>query len=278
MPIHDQGYRRYTGTRRRPGCTWAVITRTGMRSIVRQRRLVALVLLAWGPFFVRAVQLYVSANFQQAAFLSATAETFRQFLGQQGGFVFFVTIAVGSGLIADDRRANALALYLSRPLTRSEYIAGKAVALLLVLLSVTWLPAMLLLVLQTAFSGVGFVRTNLYLVPAITLLAVLEACVSALAMLALSSLSRNRRFVAFMYAGIVFFTAGVATTVRGMTGRDSLAWVSPSGSIGILGDAIFRLPVRHDVPVAVAFISIVLMVAASLVVLRRCVRAVDVVM
>src|SRR5215831_15242454 len=178
MPIHDQGYRRYSGMRRTPGCAWPVIARTGILAVLGQRRLLGLLLLAWAPFVVRAVQLYVSANFHQAAFLAATAETFREFLSQQSVFVFFVTIAVGAGLVADDRRANALSLYLSRPLTRAEYIVGKAMILLACLLGVTLAPALLLLVLQVVFSGPAFVRANLHLVPAIMLLSVIEAALS----------------------------------------------------------------------------------------------------
>ena len=60
---------------------------------------------------------------------------------------------VGAGLIADDRRANALQIYLSKPLTRVEYIAGKLTALMAFLSFVTWLPAMLLLFLQMMFAG-----------------------------------------------------------------------------------------------------------------------------
>ncbi len=52
---------------------------------------------------------------------------FRQFLEQQGIFVFFLTVYGGAGLIAHDRRANALQIYLSKPLTRAgaEYTFGK---------------------------------------------------------------------------------------------------------------------------------------------------------
>ena len=69
--------------------------------------------------------------------LAPTAETFREFLEQQDFFVFFVTIYVGAGLIANDRRANALQIYLSKPLMRTEYIAGKAAVLFAFLLFVT---------------------------------------------------------------------------------------------------------------------------------------------
>ena len=81
------------------------------------------------------------------------AQTFREFLERQDIFVFFITIYVGPGLIANDRRANALQIYLSKPLTRLEYIAGKAAILLAFLLGVTWLPAVLLLAVQTMFAG-----------------------------------------------------------------------------------------------------------------------------
>ena len=132
---------------------------------------IGLMLLAWAPFVVRAVQIYVAANFQQASFLAPKGETFREFLDQQGMFVFFVTIYVGAGLIANDRRANALQMYLSKPMTRAEYIAGKlAILVHLPDVSSRSLPAMMLLLVQAIFAGsLTFVRNNMYLMPAITL-------------------------------------------------------------------------------------------------------------
>src|ERR1041385_960706 len=125
MPIHDQGYRRYGGQRAPRGRAWAVIARTGIRARLGQRAFLGLLLLSWFPFFVRAVQIYAAANLPQAAFLAPTGETFRQFLEQQSFFVFVITVYVGAGLIANDRRANALQIYLSKPLMRTEYIFGK---------------------------------------------------------------------------------------------------------------------------------------------------------
>src|SRR6476660_521273 len=143
MPIHDQGYRRYGGERVPRGRAWMVIARTGIRTRLGQRMFLGLLLVSWFPFFVRAVQIYAAANLPQARFLAPTAETFRQFLDQQEIFVFFLTVYVGAGLIANDRRANALQIYLSKPLTRAEYVFGKLAILMIVLLLVTWVPAML---------------------------------------------------------------------------------------------------------------------------------------
>src|SRR5712664_571926 len=191
MPIHDQGYRRYGGSKAPLGQGWTVIARAGIRSMFAKRAFLGLLLLAWFPFFVRAVQFYAAANLPQAAMLAPSADTFRQFLDQQATFVFFVTVYVGAGLIANDRRANALQIYLSKPLTRVEYVTGKLITLLVFLVGVTWLPAMLLLLLQIMFAGsLTFVRSNLFLFPAITLFALIQVLVAAFSVLALSSLSK----------------------------------------------------------------------------------------
>jgi ABC-2 type transport system permease protein len=278
MPIHDQGYHRYRGTRDRSGTAWQVIAAAGIRTVLAQRKFLALLLFAWGPFLIRAVQIYIASNFQQASFLAPKGETFREFLDQQGIFVFFVTIYVGAGLIAADRRANALQLYLSKPLTRWEYIAGKLAILFVFLVMVTLLPALTLLLVQIGFAGsLTFLRQNLYLVPAITLFSLVQVLLTSCTILALSSLSNSSRFVGIMYAGLIFFTGAIFNAVRGITGRSWLAWLSPTDALEQLGDAMFRLPLRLELPVWAAALVVVGLIAASLVVLERRVRPVEVV-
>jgi ABC-2 type transport system permease protein len=277
-PIHDQGYRRYPGRRAPHGRTWWVIARAGIMERLRERRFLALLLFAWAPFLVRAVQIYVSSNFAQASFLAPSAETFREFLDQQSVFVFFVTIYVGAGLIANDRRANALQIYLSKPLTRVEYITGKLVTLLAFLVGVTLAPALMLLLLQLMFAGSGaFIRDNLFLLPAITLFSLVQVLLSAFAMLALSSLSKSRRFVAMMYAGIIFFTAAMYQALSAITGSRAWAWISPEDTLDVLANAIFRVPGAPVMPVPIALIAVAVLITASLLILERRVRGVEVV-
>lgn len=278
MPIHDQGYRRYGGTRASIGRAWQVMARAGVMGIISKRQFLALMLFAWMPFVVRAVQIYVSANFQQASFLAPKGETFREFLDQQGAFVFFVTIYVGAGLIANDRRANALQLYLSKPMTSAEYIAGKLAILFLFLVSVTFLPAMMLLLTQAIFAGsLTFVKNNIYLLPAITLFSLAQVLLASTTMLALSSLSKSSRFVAVMYAGLFFFTTALFNALRGITGQSTFAWLSPTASLEQLGDVIFRLPPRYQLPPAIAGLTVLVLIAASFFILSRRVRGVEIV-
>jgi ABC-type transport system involved in multi-copper enzyme maturation permease subunit len=278
VPIHDQGYRRYGGSRRPRGSSWLVITRAGLRTFLAKRIFLGLLLMAWLPFIVRAVQLYAAVNFPQASMLAPTADTFRQFLDQQTPFVFFVTVFVGAGLIAGDRRANALQIYLSKPLARSEYVFGKFAILTTFLLAVTWLPAVLLLALQVAFAGnFTFFRNNVYLFPAITVFSLIEVVTVSAAMLALSSLSKSGRYVAVLYAAVAFFSQAIFGVVTAATRSTALSWISYAANLAQIGDLIFRLPLRYTTPWPVSLLMIVLLVLASGLVLERRIRGVEVV-
>ena len=279
MPIHDQSYRRYGGGRTTPGRGWTVIAKAGIRTMVRKRIFLGLLLIGWMQFVVRAVQIYLSANFPQMALIAPTAETFRQFLEFQDTFVFFVTIYVGAGLIANDRRANALQIYLSKPLLRSEYIAGKAAVLFTFLMIITWLPAILLLLVQVMFAGsFAFVNKNLFLFPAITVASLLQALLATFTMLALSSLSKSSRYVGILYAGIIFFTAAIYGAMYAITGGSTqLSYLSLSANLNQVVDVIFRLTPRYSTPWQVSLTVLVGLIVLSISVLERRVRGVEVV-
>jgi ABC-type transport system involved in multi-copper enzyme maturation permease subunit len=261
-----------------PGQAWTVCARAGIMSMIRKRTFLGLLIFAWFPFIARAIQIYVTANYPQVAMFAPTAETFRQFLEQQDFFVFVVTIYVGAGLIASDRRANALQIYLSNPLMRTEYIFGKAAILFAFLLFVTLVPALLLLVLQVLFAGsFAFLKKNFFLFPAISVAAVLQAILATFTMLALSSLSKSSRYVGILYAGIIFFTAAIYGAMLAITGSTRLSWLSLGANLTQVVDVIFRLKPRYATPWPVSLIVIIGLVALSISVLERRVRGVEVV-
>jgi ABC-type transport system involved in multi-copper enzyme maturation permease subunit len=280
MPIYRERYRRRESGLDFRGRAWVVIAAFGLRALTRHKAFLFLLILAWIPAVVRGVLMYAAANIPQASFLATTAQTFRDFLSQQEPFVFFITVYAGSGLIADDIRSNALQLYLSRPLTRTQYVAGKFAILATALALVTWLPAMVLLIVQVLFAGsVTFLRSNLYLLPAISVFSIVQVVVATFIMLALSSLSKSRWFVAVMYAGISFFSHAVFGATRIATGGGTaFSWISVFASLMQVGDVIFRLRPRFTgTPPAVSVAALAIMVAASIVVLSRRIRAIEVV-
>jgi ABC-2 type transport system permease protein len=279
VPIHDQSYRRYAGAKAGPGKAWTVIAKAGIMTMLRKRLFIGLLLFAWLPFVVQAVRVYVAINYPATAqILGADAKMFRDFLKFQDFFVFIMTIYVGAGLIAQDRRANALQIYLSKPLTRFEYVAGKATALVAFLLLVTWVPAILLLLVQILLAGsFAFVQKNLFLFPAITVFALLQVLLATFTMLALSSLSKSARFVGVMFAGIILFTDAIHGMFWLMTKSSGASLISPSASLNQVGDIVFRRPARYDTPWLLSLLVLLVLIVGSTLILDRRVRGVEVV-
>lgn len=281
MPIHRERYRRReTGLDIR-GRAWAVIAINGLRALVRKRAFLFLMIVAWIPVVVRAVQIWAAANvpaMSQINLLAVTPRLFRDFLDQQEPLVFFITVYVGSGLIADDIRANALQLYLSRPVTRSQYIAGKAAILMAALAAVTWIPAMLLLFLVPAFAGsMAFIAEHLLLIPSIAAYAVVQITLSVFLILALSSTSKSRWFVAVMSAGVAFFTHAVFGVIGAAVEGSAFSWVSIFANLEQVGDVLFRIPPRYDTHPLVSAGALAAIIVVSAGVLSRRIRAIEVV-
>ena len=277
MPIHDQGYRRYRGGKA-GGRAWLVIMKTGIRTMLSDKKFIVLLAASWLQFLVRAVQFYIAANFSQAAVIAPKADTFRDFFDKQDIFVYILTVTLGSRLIAQDRRVNALQIYLSKPLTRAEYIFGKLGILASFLLFVTWVPAILLLGVQVVFAGnFEFLKANAYLFPAITLYAAIEVAMTSTTMLALSSLSTNSRFVGIMYTGLIFFSLALYNVLRFITGSTRLSWVAFGNNLTQLGDVIFRVPLHFQTPWPVSLLMVVVLIAVSALVLERRVRGVEII-
>ena len=278
MPIHDQSYRHYGGGRVISGRAWTVIAWAGIRSIIRKRTFLGLLLFALIPFIVRAVQFWISSQYPQAAALAPTAETFRQFLDQQDFFVFVIAVWIGSGLIANDRRANALQIYLSKPLMRTEYIAGKLAILFTFLCLVTLAPALLLVLLKVAFDGnFLFLENNLFVVPAIVVGSLLQVLLASFTMLALSSLSKSARYVAILYVGITFFTGAIYGALYAITGSSRVSWISIGANLSQVVDVVFRLKPRYATPWQVSLLVVIGLIALSISILERRVRGVEVV-
>ncbi len=278
-PIHDQSYRRYQGTKNPVGRAWSVIAWSGIRAMLAKKAYLFLMIVSFVPFVVNAVRIYFTTNFPQTgSFFQVTPSTYRSFLDSQGIFVFFMTIWAGAGLIANDRRANALQIYLSKPLLRMEYIAGKWAVLLAFLLSVTLVPGLLLILLHVMFAGsFDFVMQNKHIIPSVILGSMLTVVVSSITMLALSSLSKSSRYAALLYTGAVFFTDALFGALRLLTGNTRASWVSISANLTQVSDVIFRQPPRYDTPWVVSFMVLLGLVVLSISVLERRVRGVEVV-
>jgi hypothetical protein len=157
-------------------------------------------------------------------------------------------------------------------------VFGKFAILMAFLLLITWVPAIVLLLVQIAFAGnFTFFRNNLFLFPAITLFSFVEVVVVAAAMLALSSLSNSSRYVGILYAALIFFSQALYGVLTFVTGGSAIAWISLPADLTQVGNVIFRLPPRYQTPWPVSLLMIVGLVAISALILEKRVRGVEVV-
>jgi hypothetical protein len=85
-------------------------------------------------------------------------------------FMGFILTAWGApGMIAKDFANHSIQLYLSRPLSRAEYLMGKISVMAALLSCTTWIPALVLFMLQAELQGNHWGRQNLWMAGSIVL-------------------------------------------------------------------------------------------------------------
>jgi ABC-type transport system involved in multi-copper enzyme maturation permease subunit len=237
VPVHELGYRAWSGPLTGPWLRWLAITRTGIALGLRSKLLRRLMFLTvaplfyFGPLFF-AVALVTDPGFEGNAW---SREVVQEFLGQRSyakfvddpnalraevWSVIFVTLQsyfqlvlclvvtaiVAPPLVSRDVRSKAFLIYFSKPITRADYLVGKAGVAIAFLFWFTLLPALLLYLLSIAFApSIDVVAQTAGMVPKIVA-ASLTICVPlATIALFLSSLTRDERFAAFGWILLLVF-------------------------------------------------------------------------
>ncbi|MGP0067951.1 MAG: ABC transporter permease [Isosphaeraceae bacterium] len=271
MPIFDQGYQHWHGKLSGPSGRWMPITRHGVEVQLKSRWVRIILAVACLPAAVLACLLALWGLFeQQSEFLTPFlflfqnlpeevkagpkgfraplwTLAFRQFLDIQLPIAMILVLLVGPDLISQDLRFNAIPLYLSRPLRRFEYFLGKLGVIGAFLAAVTIVPALVAFVLGYSFSlDPTVVRDTGRLFLASMAFGAIVVVSAGLLMLALSSLSRNSRYVGAMWLGLWLvgnMTAGVLErTVR----ADWCPLVSYTGNLRRVRDALFDAETSWD--------------------------------
>ena len=192
MPVHDLGYRTWRGKLTPDFTRWLVIAQIGTRLAWRSSWLRRMILVAWLPaaymglgflLFERAVdspegRVAATQFLQSLPDTNTVVDSLRvdfdltdePQLGQarhqvwasllailfrypQGLLMVLVVGIVAPPLIANDTRSRAYLLYFSRPMTREEYVLGKACVVWAYLLMITTAPALALYVLGVLLSS-----------------------------------------------------------------------------------------------------------------------------
>jgi ABC-2 type transport system permease protein len=280
MPIYDQGYRRYEARAPLRKARFWPITREALRMVVARRAFLALLAAAFIPFVVRVVQIYIVTHYPETdRVLPIDGRLFGEFLSQQVGFTILLCIFGASGLVANDLRTGAILAYLSRPLTRRDYVVGKLLVPLALTLAVTLAPGLLLYATGLALAPDFYVKWELaWISPAIVVYALAISLSVSLLTLAVSALSRSARVAGVGLFGLVAGLEMVRLILQQGFRQKYAMLLSVQTDLRALGVALFGLSDRQ-VTVAWGWAALVLALVAlaCLLILRTRVRAVEIV-
>jgi ABC-2 type transport system permease protein len=283
VPLHDRGYRRREprGPLRRLRAL--PIARQTLAQILQRRALVAFLALSFAPFVIGGGAVFLVSRVPDlAAQLPSLAELLaRHALWFQMLFAVLITVWAGAGLVGDDLRTGALLVYLSRPLTRADYVLGKLGVLAALNLAVLALPTLALWALAVALEWrepAGRSGLSLSLLPfAILAYSALAAVVLAVLALGASALARHAALAGASLVG-AFLLFDAAALVAPPGARVYLRLLSVRADLAAVGDALFGLaPDPAGVHWLGALVALALVSAAALAAVARRVRAVEIV-
>lgn len=283
MPIYEQAYRKYEAREAlRTMRSWP-ITREALRLLLSKRAFTALIVLAWLPFLGFCIYIWALTQFGTIAEGMASAlprggAVFARFFKLQLLLPLLLTTFGGAGLVANDLRTGAILVYLSRPLTRRDYVIGKLSVLLAINLFVTLVPGLLLYGIAVALAPTQFLTWELaWLGPAVALHAAVMSLSLSLPALAVSSLSRSARVAGLGFFGLIVGLDMIQAIVGAIGHWPATILLSIQACVNTLGDALLSPSPESTVPWIYPALVLAAVCLGSLAILRARVRAVEIV-
>ena len=280
MPIYDQGYRRYEARSALHQVRFWPITREALRLILMKRAFLGLLVVSFVPLLWYLGRTYLVTRVPDVAkVLPADGRMFGEFLNIQIGFTLLLSIFGASGLIANDLRTGAILVYLSRPLTQRDYIAGKLLVPLTLNLAVTLVPGVVLYAAVLALAPEIFLKWELaWILPAVLAHAATVSLVVSLLVLAISSLSKSARVAGISFFGLVAGLEMVRAVLQNAFNRKEAVLLSLQADLQALGVALFGVVDRQlDIWWGWPLLVLAAVSLGCLAVLRSRVRAVEIV-
>ena len=221
--VFDRGYRRYDGPRRgRAGAVRSLVGYSMKRAMGIRKRWTAKVL----PFLLY-VAITIPLLIQIGIEAVVPGSGFASYSGYLQAIFLTVGIFVGTAapeMICVDRHERTLPLYFARAITRMDYVVAKVVAMVLLAMTMTVIPSVLLwLGRQLTADGVGAaMRENIGDLWRVIFAGFMIALVLSMLGLAISSFT-NRKGVAItvIIFAFVVLTAGANIGIEVL---DDLDW------------------------------------------------------
>ena len=286
MPIHTQNYRHWDGTLKPHNYTrWWIIAKAELK-LLTQRKIVRLIVAIPPIIYIlyHGILIYILNYLPEEMPLPIEVDSgfFQGFLFRitpfpSGFLVALVLIFGGSGLISNDLKHNALSLYLSKPISWVDYLIGKFAAIAILIGCLTLIPGLLLFLEQLLLSDISFLKENYWLPISIIVYSVIITVSSSLLMLLFSSLTKSSRYATIGFCAVWFGTPVIYFILKEITRTSRVALVSVWANYDRLGASLFAGDSGYAVHWFWSFLTLAVLIALCLFVLRRRIRAVEIV-
>lgn len=252
-PIADLSYRNYDGAVRSRALRWWTVALSVLRGIRRKPAFWVLCVIGLLPYLINGVMFYLT-NQVAAAGMGVPqsehpyAERFFNAMDKQEFWLFLTALVVGADCIAGDLRANALLIYLSKPITKGDYLLGKWMGVFLPLYFLSVAPALILFLCSAlGMFGPDFFKTEPTLFFRMVAATAVPAIVHTSILVGFSAWSKSGRIAGAAYAGFYLISALISGIIGGLTMRSAkisgllVQHLSVSGAVTGIGQTIYNV-------------------------------------
>jgi len=222
LAVYKHGYKPYTGLETGHWQRILVIPRFAYRRVFQSRFFTVLFVICLIVPVAGALLIYLRHNLGALellqippnALFAIDGKFFKYLLRIQSSFAFLMAVFIGPGLVSPDLASNGLALYLSRPFSRVDYIVGKFSVLAILLSLVTWIPLVILYLLQWNLAGSSWMLENVRVFVAILVGSWIWILLLSLLALAISAWVRWKAIAGALMFGVFFVGAGFGGVIK----------------------------------------------------------------
>jgi ABC-2 type transport system permease protein len=214
MAVYKRTYKAYQGPLTPGWSRFTVLSRYGLGTLFDSRPFTAYTVLCLLPFLFGLIYIYFVHSTTMQTVLDVRVGNampgtvnnvwFVSFLGWEAFMGFIVAAWVGPGMITKDFANHSVQLYLSRPISRAEYLLGKVSVLAALLSCITWIPALVLFFIKAELQGHGWLWENLWMAGSIVLSCLIWIAVISLLSMAVAVWVRWRIAATALMLAVLF--------------------------------------------------------------------------
>jgi len=284
VAVYRRTYTAYSGTLTPEWSRFLVLFRYARRHLFKSRLQTALFVACFFFPVLCLTMIYLANNlaFLQrfgpvGQFVAIDNNFFFRFMNVQGVLAFLMTAFAGPGLISPDLANGALPLYFCRPFSRSEYVLGKASVLGILLSQITWIPGLVLLVVEAILAGPHWTWDHMGIAIALVASSAIWITLLSLLAMALSAWVKWRIVAGALLLAVMFFGVGFGQAVNAVLRTDFGNFFNIAYLITTIEKALFQTGEGSEISLMGACLALLAYSAICLVLLMKKVRAYEVV-